>query len=293
MIITQITGGLGNQMFQYAAGKVLSLHHNVELKLDLQHYNREFLPALEVERKFELTAFKSFTYKEASKEEINGLKHDNILIKKLNKILPVNKRRFFAEKDFSYDPNFFLTKAPVYIKGHWQSEKYFTKYSEEIRKIYTLDDAICKDVKYIGEQLISENSLAVHIRRGDFLRLPKILDWHGVLNKNYYAKGIEIIKSKSTDLKIYYFSDDIDWVKQQLLPDFPGEIISERISNNHFHDFYLMSQCKYNIIANSSFSWWAAWLNNYAEKIVIAPNRWFNNAPLNYKDVIPENWIKL
>ncbi len=293
MIIAQITGGLGNQMFQYAAAKALSLHLHAELKLDIQSFKREILPELDVERNFELTAFKEFDFQEASKDEIRELQKESLLGKKLEKIIPPYKRRVYSEKDFSFDPNFFKAKYPVYIRGHRQSEQYFYPYREQIKQIFVLPEIIFNNVFAMGEKMKFENSLAVHVRRGDFLRLPIILDWHGVLEKNYYAKGIEIIRDKVDNLKIYYFSDDIDWIKKELLPEFPGEIISESISKNHYQDFYLMSQCKHNIIANSSFSWWAAWLNNHKDKKVIAPKKWFNNAPLNYKDVIPENWIKL
>lgn len=293
MIIAQITGGLGNQMFQFATAKALSLHLDTDLKLDLQSFKREILPELEVPRNFELTAFKNFEYKEATVNEIKSFNSNNIINKKIEKLFPAHKRKIYTESAYIFDKNFFKTNAPVYIKGHRQSEKYFKPYTKEIKKIYELKDILMEEVKELGKEISKQNSVSIHIRRGDYLRLPIILDWHGVLEKEYYFNAIKIIQSKIPNLKIFYFSDDVNWVNKELMPTYPGTIVSENISKTHYHDFYLMQSCKNQIIANSSFSWWAGWLNPNPDKMVVAPKKWFNNAPYDTRDLIPPEWIKI
>ncbi|HSU50429.1 MAG TPA: alpha-1,2-fucosyltransferase, partial [Segetibacter sp.] len=120
-----------------------------------------------------------------------------------------------------------------------------------------------------------------------------VQDYHGTLNEEYYQKAINKLTSLSPNPTFYIFSDDVEWVKDKLLLKRPAEFITGEVTKNHYEDFYLMSQCKHNIIANSSFSWWAAWLNPNPDKIVIAPKKWFNNAPYNTNDLIPQSWIKL
>ena len=293
MIIAQITGGLGNQMFQYAGAKALALHLNTNLKLDLENYDREILPELEVPRSFELPSFKKFEFSRATLEEISSFTSTNNFCKKLQKFLPPHKRKVYIEKGYKFDKNFFKANETVYLRGHRQSEKYFEPYQNEIRNTYQIKNDLIIEVNDIGEQIASQISLSIHVRRGDYLRLPIILDWHGVLGLDYYKEAIKKVQAVHPNVNIYYFTDDIEWVSTELASIFPGTILSEEISKTHYHDFYLMSQCRHNIIANSSFSWWAAWLNNNPEKIVIAPKKWFNKPVLDTTDLIPKGWIRI
>ncbi len=293
MIIAQITGGLGNQMFQYAAAKALSIHLNSPLKLDLQSYKREILPELEVFRSFELTSFQNFEYKEASIEEINAFTTSNFFSRKIKHFLPFHMRKVFSEKNNTFDNNFFKAGKSAYLKGHRQTEKYFKGYQNEIKNSYQLKNDLITDVKELGKLISSQSSVSVHIRRGDYLRLPIILDWHGVLGFDYYTKALETIQSKFPNINIYYFSDDVEWVEKELLPIFPGTILSGTIASTHYHDFYLMQCCRNNVVANSSFSWWSAWLNQHPDKMIIAPRKWFGNPRLSTKDLYPKDWIVL
>jgi hypothetical protein len=293
MVIAQITGGLGNQMFQFAAARALSMHLNTELALDLQSFKRDELPLLEVQREFELKAFRNVEFREATPDEIRSLCSNNVITRQMQKMLPEYKRKIYSEKSYVFDKNFFRAKNNVYLKGHWQSEKYFKPYSAQIRKTFELKDVLIEGVKELGKEISKQNSISVHVRRGDYLRLPIILDWHGVLEKDYYLEAIKTIDQEVGGGKVFYFSDDVDWIKKELLPEFDGTIVSEAISKNHYEDFYLMSQCKHNIIANSTFSWWAAWLNANPGKMIIAPKKWYNRPKLNTSDLIPPGWIRL
>ena len=293
MVISELTGGLGNQMFQYAAAKALSLHHQTNLVLDVLSFYREELPYLEVPRNFDLNNFEGVNevlitpnnqiadYKSYKKTPLSGL-------------VAAHKRKVYKEPFYHFDKNFFNSRKNVLLKGGWQSEKYFSRYKNEVRQAFQIKDEVINRVKELGQKLKNENSVAVHVRRGDYLRLPIILEWHGVLDANHYNNAFTQLQSKlDKPFSIYYFSDDPQWIEENLCPKWPGTIISKDSKNTAIEDFYLMSQCKHNIIANSSFSWWAAWLNDNPDKIVIAPQKWFGNAPCDPKDLIPESWMKI
>jgi hypothetical protein len=293
MIITQITGGLGNQLFQYAAAKALSLFHSTPLLLEISSFSREELPELEVPREFELFNFKGITEKTISDSSITQKLNAATRKGLLNKITPAFRREVYLEPHFRFDKNFFKAGSEIILKGGWQSEKYFINHETEIRKSLVLKEDLVKNVKSKANDLRLENSVAIHIRRGDYLRKKIIYEWHGVMNKEYFENAVEVIRKQIADITIYYFTDDPDWVRKELQPDLKGEIISGNISLNHYEDFYLMSNCSHNVIANSSFSWWAAWLNDNKEKIVIAPKKWFGNGPRDTQDILPSSWISI
>ena len=293
MVISELTGGMGNQMFQYAAAKALSGHHHTDLMLDVISFYREELPYLEVPRNFDLYNFKGVN--EILISDRNQIADNNFYKKnKLAKLFPPHRRKVYKEPFYHFDKNFFKSRKDVLLKGGWQSEKYFSAHKNEVRQAFRVKDEVIKPVKELGHQLNNENSVAVHVRRGDYLRLPIILEWHGVLDASHYNNALLLLRSKlEKPFSIYYFSDDPLWVEENLCQKWPGKIISKDSQNTAIEDFYLMSQCRHNLIANSSFSWWAAWLNPNPDKTVIAPQKWFNKAPLDTRDLIPENWIKI
>ena len=291
MVVVQLNGGLGNQLFQYAAAKSLSLSHNTSLHLDISSFYRETLPELEVPRAFELYNFKGVKEK-IEKSPVNIQKGSyRSIASRIQKIFPRHKRDIYNEPYYHFSDNFFKTKKDVILKGQWQSEKYFSRYQDVIKNTYELKDEFIKNVKHFLPS--NKETVSVHIRRGDYMRKPIILDWHGVMSKEYYQNAFEILKKKLQDFQVYYFSDDPSWVRSELIPMMPGTIVSTEISSSHLEDFYLMSQCKHNIIANSSFSWWAAWLNPNPDKTVIAPKKWFNSGPQDTQDLFPSSWIKI
>lgn len=280
MITVELTGGLGNQLFQYAAAKALSIHHKTELILEISSFYKKDIPILEVPRDFQLYNFKGI-YEKTIQHQYKE--------KKIEKLIPNHKRSVYKEPFYHYDNNFFKSKKNTFLKGVWQSEHYFNRNKKLIIDCLHLKDNLIEKVKEKASKIKTETSVSIHIRRADYLRKKIILDWHGVLEKEYYLNGIKQLSNIGIE-KVYYFTDDIVWVEKELIPLMPGEIIS-KTTKTHYEDFYLMSQCQHNIIANSSFSWWAAYLNPNPNKIVIAPKNWFNKAPLNTKDLYPQEWI--
>jgi hypothetical protein len=291
MIIVQLNGGLGNQLFQYAAAKSLSLHSNTNLKLDVSSFYRENLPELEVPRDFELYNFQG-VHEEIISSPVNLENEKQTSVNsKLQKLFPRHKRDIYIEPFYHYDRNFFKANTDVILKGQWQSEKYFLNFSDSIKSTFRLKENLVSNViQFLPKE---KETVSVHVRRGDYMRKQIILEWHGVMPKSYYEKAFELLTKRISNIQVYYFSDDPEWVEKELIPIMPGIIISSNISRNHFEDFYLMSQCKHNIIANSSFSWWAAWLNPNPDNMVIAPKKWFNKGPQDTQDLFPPAWIKI
>lgn len=286
MILVELNGGIGNQMFQYAAAKSLALHKKTILKLDVTPASHKSMPQELKARPFDLHYF-DLPDPIAASLEIASFLTTKQLGKIIEKTKANHKRKIYREPFFHYDENFFKANGDVFLKGLWQSEKYFKPFEKEIRNIFTF-----KEVSHLASQnLKNETSVSVHIRRGDYLTKisQEIL---GTLPISYYQQAIEVIKSKISNSTFYFFSDDIDWAKSNF--QIPNAIfVSNSLTKNHFEDLYLMTQCQHNIIANSSFSWWGAWLNDNPNKIVIAPERWFNKGPKDTQDLIPEGWIKI
>ncbi len=290
MILVELIGGMGNQMFQYAAAKSLALHHKEQLRLVANDGTGKNIPEGIPQRQFDLHHF-HLPDSPASAAEIRYLSSISALEKIIEKAKPNYKRRIYREPFFHYDVNFFEARPTVFLKGLWQSEKYFDRYKNDIREIFRFSDDLITSLKEVTDKMSEQHSIAVHIRRGDYLAKVS-LQVLGLMPIEYYKKGMELLSSKIIDPVFYIFSDDIGWAKENLKMD-NAVFVSGSITKHHIEDLFLMSQCKHNIIANSSFSWWGAWLNNHPQKIVIAPKKWFNQGPKDTQDLIPGEWIKI
>jgi len=290
MIVAEINGGIGNQLFQYASAKSLSLFHKVELKLNVNPFGDKYMPRELRSRPFDLDHFNIPEIR--VDKSISDLYLKEFIFQKIfQNIKPNYKRKIYKEPFFHFDPHFFEAGRDIYLKGLRQSEKYFKPFETEIRSLLEFKNTIVNPFHEIAKKLKFENSISVHVRRGDYhTNISK--EVLGLLPFEYYQNAINLMKSKVNPDKFYFFSDDIDWVKENF--NIPGsEYISGGVTRNHIEDLYLMTQCRHNIIANSSFSWWGAWLNNNPDKIVIAPDKWFNKGPKDTQDLLPPGWIKI
>jgi len=295
MIISWISGGLGNQMFQYALGKVLSHKNAEELFLDLSGYN-PFLNTKDSPRNFELDIFK-LKYSEASRSAIVRLSDSNPVINSINnlfkaKINPYPKG-YVQESSHGFKSRILELQGNIYLRGFWQSEKYFNQYSELIRHDFAFPTPPTGKNKALLLGIDNSNSVSIHVRRGDYVSNQTTNQFHGVCSLAYYRKAIKSIKDKVTNPIFYVFSDDPEWCKDNLTIAEKTTYISHNSGEKSWEDMRLMSHCKYNIIANSSFSWWGAWLNDNPTKIVIAPQKWFNDPSIDTQDVIPDSWLKM
>ncbi len=291
MIIVKIYGGLGNQLFQYALGRVLALKHNTNLKLDTSIFEKE--QANVTYRKFGLSDF-GINAGIATIEEINEIKRSCLkgvyksIYWRFQYMKPYYKQNYVKEKTFSFDKNILNCRNNTYIDGYWQSPKYFENIRNVLLNDLTLKTQLNENEKKHLVNIQNTDSVSIHVRRGDYVSNPKNLEIYAQLDLNYYNSAIAYIKENIFTPFFYIFSDDIEWVKSRF----------STIHNCTFIDsssvvcLYLMSHCKHNIIANSTFSWWGAWLNENSNNIVITPQKWFVTERLSTADLIPKNWLQ-
>ena len=208
----------------------------------------------------------------------------------LSYFLGFGKFYHLIEKNTKYLPIVLGSNPPknIYIQGLWQSEKYFKSIREIIRSEFVIKSSHCNEAIEFSKQIQSTNSVAIHLR--SYLEVPKGV---GVVQVgiDYYLKASRLIASKVSNPHFYIFSDNLQWAINNLQIDFPYTIVDLSNINSDdkaIEEFWLMSSCKHQIIANSTFSWWAAWLNSYKNKIVITPNLEWNN-----KDIILSDWLKI
>ncbi|MBA3680809.1 MAG: alpha-1,2-fucosyltransferase [Bacteroidetes bacterium] len=294
MIVVKLIGGLGNQLFQYAAGKALATYHKTELIVDTSHLKLISNGAY-TQRKFELEKF-NINVSIANEDVLKIFNIDqNKFIRRLKKISPaLFKKMIFNEHHFNFHSEFLKLPKNTYLNGYWQSEKYFNSFREKLLAEITLREALSANAAVLDKKINELNSVSLHVRRGDFVSLKSANHFHGYLEVDYYKAAIEQIKNKETDPFFFIFSDDMDWCKKNL--DFIDKkefIEGKEKGISTQEELILMSHCKHNIIANSSFSWWGAWLNQYQMKTVIAPKNWFVDKKINTNDLIPNNWIKI
>ncbi len=287
MIIVNLTGGLGNQMFQYALGRALSQMNNDVLKLDTENLSRA-TEIGNIYRSFSLSDFMIIDSL-ATKQEINEFKYPYGLFSKLSILV---KRKILRQFNVVFDQKILKLAGHQYLDGYWQSPKYFENIRETLLNDFQLKEPLPESGKILEVEVVSNNSIAIHVRRGDYINNSRVLDEYGACSISYYQKAITEVIKTNPDGCFYIFSDDIDWAKSNLsIADKPVVFVEEK-SLSDSQELYLMSKCKHNIIANSSFSWWSAWLNQNPNKIVIAPTPWFDKVPYD-ENLIPASWKQL
>lgn len=295
MIVIKLTGGIGNQMFQYALGRVLSKLNKTELYLDLSFYNNR--NKIDTPRNYELDIFQNIVAKNVSSNILNKFTRPNklkLLVNHYFKLkLQIYPKNWIKEDGHRYHPEVLRLRGDYLIDGYWQTEEYFKKYRRQILEDFSFPKKVSKKNKLILNQIKKKNSISIHVRRGDYVTSKKTNTYHGICSATYYKKAINLINKQVKDPWFVVFSDDLSWCKKYLLVPKNSLFVSHNIKKNSFEDMRLMSLCKHNIIANSSFSWWGAWLNRSKNKIIIAPQKWFKGSSSSKNDIIPTNWKKI
>ena len=290
MIISHVIGGLGNQLFQYSASKALALRLREPLRLDISSFRNYSL-----HNGFELANLFNVDIQEASKADLKNLL-GFCSASFLKKILIHPRARMIAYKPFvfepslSYWPGFEQINDESYLIGNWQSEKYFKSIEPVIREDLKFKSPLSDINKKIIEDMNRFDSVAVHVRRGDYAKNKLTLNIHGLCSAQYYEVAVELMLERLKKPKFFIFSDDIEWVKKNFSIKTPHVFINHNKGVESFNDMRLMASCQHNIIANSSFSWWGAWLNSNQNKTVIAPKKWFANPSWVNNDILPSEW---
>jgi hypothetical protein len=290
MVIVQLSGGLGNQLFQYATGFAMAKKNQSLLKLDLSSFSNYHLRKYELKH-YAISAgtikpFPGFVYKSANKLL-------PVVLRNKITFLPPYGLRIINESSYHVDSTPYQNKHGIFLEGYWQSEKYFNDYRITLCREFKLKYPFTGRNAELADILPSENSVSIHIRRGDYISNHVNKKIYSECTTEYYHHAISFMSKKVDNPIFYIFSDDIAWSKNNLRPDFPTSYIEHNNTDQGHLDLRLMSLCKHNIIANSSFSWWGAWLNENPGKIVIAPAKWYNDPTLRSDDLIPENWLTL
>ncbi|MDP3946424.1 MAG: alpha-1,2-fucosyltransferase [Lutibacter sp.] len=286
MIYSNIYGGLGNQMFQYAIAKNISILNNVCFKLDVAKMNNSYL------RDYSLKKF-NISNVIASLEEVKKFhknKYYNYILRELQQKNILLGNKYYEKLELIFDKKV-LSLQSGYLEGYWQSFKYFENIRDVLLKDFTLAEEMNFENKLIYNEIISTNSISIHIRRGDYISNSKNNKIYNVFGLEYYNKAIDFITKQINNPYFYVFSDDLEWASKYLNLS-NVTYVGINSSKNPENDLVLMSYCKHNIIANSTFSWWAAWLNQNQNKIIIAPKKWMSTVN-NLDDLYPQTWIRM
>ena len=285
-------GGIGNQMFQYAAGRALSILMQQPFFLDLQDFR-----GYSLHQGFQLNDVFNLDVSTADEQMLNtklGFRNQKFLRKLLKRPLFKFMRgsQFVIEPHYHYWQELNTYRSCAYLYGYWQSEKYFQSIKSIIRSDFKFLHALDSRNALLADEIQNSLSVSVHIRRGDYLsnyRTSKIMH---TCEPDYYQRAITHLSEQLNKPKFYIFSDDIAWVKDHLSVPAETIFIEHNIGKESYRDMQLMSLCKHNITANSSFSWWGAWLNDNPNKLVVVPRKWFVNN-INDQDLVPDKWVRL
>lgn len=285
MKIVQIIGGLGNQMFQYAFYKALEARYE-DVHLDTSLFSR-----YKLHNGFELVKIFNIEHKEVPLlKRLKVSFHGGDIFSRILKRIIEHCSTEYVEDYLKYDVQALDCPSDLYYIGYWQSYKYFFHIENSIRQCFSFPiQTIDSYNKNLSEVVLSSNSVSLHIRRGDYVGNSV---YEHIATLDYYKRALNYMSEHVTDMKLFLFSNDVQWCLDNLdLQDCIA--VAHNVGANSFWDMYLMSCCKHNIIANSSFSWWGAWLNPNPDKIVISPERWINDRRVNTDDIIPDSWIRL
>lgn len=295
MIIVKLMGGLGNQMFQYAAARRLALQHGAAVAFDGSYF--EACPAGDTLRKYELHHL-AVVARFATPLEIAELsgtcrsRPQRLLIGVRRAAGLACHAHVFREPRARFCPEVLDLPDNVYLCGFWHSERYFADVAGEICEELKVRTELQGINREMAERICSTESVAVHFRRGDYVDSAKTAAYHGVLPLAYYHRALDHLRARGVvNPRLFVFSDDSRWVRDHVDFPLPVEFVDHNPHEVSYEDLRLMTLCRHAIVANSSFSWWGAWLNRKPDKIVVAPRRWLIHDTM--PDLIPPGWVRV
>lgn len=292
MLIVKVHYGLGNQLFQYAFARSMSLRKNIPFALDL-HFYAKHQQDQHHPRVYQLNRFR-IEENIAPDKDVMTFKEPGFVQRRVaslgNLIKPYFSRRIVYERGLSYDPNILRVNDDVYLSGYWQDLRYFEEFGEVIRKdLQWKEDADGRN-RDLLKILQSVESVGIHFRRGDYLTDQYTVEQVGMADLAYYEESIARIEQACRDLRYFVFTDDPEWVKRHFNLDSGYELVTLNDQKNAFEDLRLLSSCKHRIISNSSFAWWGAWLGERPGAMTFAPAVWRKNGPDMYT---PAHWRRV
>jgi hypothetical protein len=297
LVITRLIGGLGNQMFQYAAGRALALRRGAALKLDVTGFAAV---GDHTKRRYELDSFAIHASAASDVDLARFGRADKARSPRLDRVLrslrigrPNGAWPIYCEPHFKFDPAMPELEAPVYLDGYWQSERYFSDIAGVLRQEFTVAAPLDRENEALAAGIDAVNAVSLHVRRGDYVDDPATNRFHGVCSPDYYQRAVDYVTTRVEAPHLFVFSDDPHWTRANLRFSVPMTVVDANPPDRGYRDMRLMARCRHHIVANSSFSWWGVWLNPSREKIVVAPRRWFGASSNDTRDLIPPDWVRL
>lgn len=288
-VTTRLLGGLGNQMFQYAAARALADRAGSELLLDVSEFAHYTL------RRYELDTLRvraRVLPAPAQTAAVGPLARKARSL--VQRLLPARKGTpVYREPSFAFDPGLLQQRPPVALEGYWQSEKYFLDDADAIRRDFTLAGEPDAANRAVLQRMQGTVPVSLHVRRGDYVTNANAAAFHGTCSPGYYRQAVEHIAQRCGPVTLFVFSDDQGWVRANMPFAHPTVHVDCNPPDRGVWDMHLMKHCRHHVVANSSFSWWGAWLNPSSDKIVVAPRRWFTDPSLDTSDLVPAAWIRL
>lgn len=288
MIITRILGGLGNQMFQYAAGRALAIANEAELKLDLIEMGAYKL------RPFALDQF-NIKAAIAQPDEVPAKPKRGLLRKFTSAFKPDRSScERIVENGLTFDSRVPALRGSLHLSGYWQSEQYFASSADSIRSDFSLKSPLGPARQDVLARIgAATTPVSIHVRRGDYVTNPSANAVHGTCEPPWYHEAMRRMLDRAGDASFFVFSDEPQWARDNLQSSRPMVFIEPQNDGRDGEDMHLMAACHAHIIANSSFSWWGAWLNPRPNKRVIAPRQWFRAPDKDDRDIVPATWERL
>lgn len=280
MIIVRLSDGLANQMFQYAFGRALALRRGVPLRLDLSAYQAETKRGYGLNALNVLEAF-------PTEEEIR-----RAVTRPLDPAHPWWDQPVVKEPHFHYSDDVARVPSTGYVIGYWQSERHFADIADLIRLEFTPRQPLTGANLDAARLIATRNAVSLHVRRGDYVSDQTVNALHGICSLDYYRRAIAHVAERVEQPEFFVFTDDPAWVQANLTVGFPARLIAHN-GKAPVEDLRLMALCRHHIIANSSFSWWGAWLAGRPGQVVCAPQRWFAGYPHDTRDLVPDRWARL
>lgn len=289
MKVVNVIGGLGNQMFQYAFALSLKNFYNDDIFLDIHHFK-----GYKLHNGFEIkNLFPNANLEIIDTEKLKCITYvfpNYTLSRIFRKLLKNKQTEYIEKKNYSFDKNVYAIQGNCYYEGYWQAIQYYLPIKDEIVKHFK-PKCFTNYTSSILKSIVNTNSVGIHVRRGDYL---KSKDFKGICDLSYYQRSIEYLKDRYSIDKFYIFSDDLIFSKDNIIPLIKGfdfELVTGNVREYSYMDMFLMSYCKYLIVANSSFSWWGAFLNQRIENKVLAPSVWTNSRDASA--IYDIEWIKI
>lgn len=294
-VTVTLCGGLGNQLFQYATARAVAIRCNVPLVLDLSWFDEVLSTPNVTPRKYALAPF-SLPAHQAHARPANRTRSGRLssFLGSLGRRLGIkaNDNRF-VEESYRFDERVLHLQAPARLTGYWQSPRYFCDVATQIRQdigtYRELTDA-CVDLL---EKIRATDAICIHVRRGDYVTNKEASSFHGLCSLDYYRNGVNQVARGLKSPHGFVFTDDPAWVRESLSLSIDFTVVDVNSVDEPHLDLWLMSACNHFVIANSSLSWWGAWLSTSTGKQVIAPARWFSNPTVDTSDLIPGDWMRI